>query len=70
MKKGYLEKFRNGVHLEEEEKEDLEIRGFRKQQQEWERRELTCNGSTETNWGDKTLGTERYANIDTQYIHK
>ena len=36
MKKGYLENFWNGVHLEEEEeeneeeKEDLEIRGWRK----------------------------------------
>ena len=28
-KKGNLEKFWNGVHLEEEEKEDLEIRGCR-----------------------------------------
>ena len=35
MKKGYLEKFWNGVHLEEEEeKEDLEIQGYRKLQQE------------------------------------
>ena len=31
MKKGYVEKFWKGVHLEEEEeKEDLEIRGCRK----------------------------------------
>ena len=30
MKKGYLEKVCNGVHLEEEEKEDLEIRGCKK----------------------------------------
>ena len=32
MKKGYLEKFWNGVHLEEEEKEYLEICRFRKEQ--------------------------------------
>ena len=30
MKKGYLEKFWNGIHLEEEEKEDLEIHGCKK----------------------------------------
>ena len=30
MEKGYLENFCNGVHLEEEEKEDLKIREFRK----------------------------------------
>ena len=36
-----LEKFWNGVHLEEEEEnEDLEIRRCRKLQQEWERWEL------------------------------
>ena len=28
MKKGHLEKFWNGVHLEEEEKEDLESRNL------------------------------------------
>ena len=42
IKRGYLKKIWNGVHLEEEEeeeeeeKDDLEIRGFRKLQQEWE----------------------------------
>ena len=30
MKKDFLEQFWNGVHLEEDEKEDLEIRGWRK----------------------------------------
>jgi hypothetical protein len=30
MKKGYLEKFWNYLHLQEEEKEDLEIRECRK----------------------------------------
>ena len=41
--KGSLKKFWNGIHLEEEkeEREDLEIRGCRKLQHEWERRELT-----------------------------
>ena len=29
MKKGYLEKFWNSVHMEAEEKDDLEIRGCR-----------------------------------------
>ena len=39
-----------GVHLEEEEKENLEIRGCRKQQLEWERKELTTkNRSTGKN---------------------
>jgi hypothetical protein len=33
-KKGYLEKFRNGDHLQEEEKEDLNIRGCKKLHQE------------------------------------
>ena len=47
-KKGSLEKFWNGIHLEEEEKKDLEIHGRRVLQQEWERRELTTwNSSTE-----------------------
>ena len=57
MKKDNLQKFWNGVHLEEEEeeeeeeeKENLEIRGYRKIQQEWEGRELTTwNGLTEKN---------------------
>ena len=30
MKKRYLEEFWNGVHLEQEEKEDLEIHGCKK----------------------------------------
>ena len=30
MKNGYLEKFWNGAHLEEQEKEYLEIRGWMK----------------------------------------
>ena len=55
-KKGSLKKFWNGVQLEEEEeeKEELEIRGCWKLQQEWERRELrTWNGSTEKNGEEK-----------------
>ena len=47
-KNGSLEEFWNGAHLEDEEKEDLEIRGCTKLQQEWERGELaTWNESTE-----------------------
>ena len=38
---------KNGVHLEDEEREDLEIRGCRRLQQKLERGELaTWNGST------------------------
>ena len=52
--KGYLEKFWIDVHLEEEEKEDLEISGCKKLHQEWERRELTTwNGSIEKNGEEK-----------------
>ena len=48
IKKGSLEKFWNGVQLERQEKEDLGIRGCKKLQQEWGRKELTTwNGSTE-----------------------
>ena len=47
MKKGSLEEFWNGAHLEDEKREDLEIRGCRRLQKEWDRRELaTWNGST------------------------
>ena len=53
MKKDYLQKFWNGVHLEEE-REDLLIGGCRKLQQEWERWELTnLNGSAEKGAEDK-----------------
>ena len=52
-KEAYLENFWNGVHLEEEEKEDLEILGCRKWQQEWQRRELTWEESTENNGVEK-----------------
>ena len=54
MKNDSLEKFWNGVPLEEEEKEDLEIRECRKLQQEWKRRVLTTwNGSTEKGGEEK-----------------
>ena len=36
-KRGALEEFWNGAHLEDEEKEDLKIRGCRRLQQEQER---------------------------------
>ena len=39
-KKGSLEEFWNGVHLEDEEREDLKIRGCRRLQEERERGEL------------------------------
>ena len=53
MKKGSLEKFRNGVRLEEE-REDLEILGCRWLQQEWERGELKIwNGSVEKGGEEK-----------------
>ena len=46
-KKGSLEEFWNGAHLKDEEREDLEIRGSRRLQQELEREELaTWNGLT------------------------
>ena len=45
MKTGSLETFQNGVHLKDEEREDLEIRGCGNER---ERGELTTwNGSTE-----------------------
>jgi hypothetical protein len=47
-KEGSLQEFQNGVHLEDEERKDLEIRVWRRIQQELEREELaTWNGSTE-----------------------
>ena len=55
-KKGDLQKFWNYAHLENKEMEDLEIRGFRKLQQELEieRGELTTwNGSTEKGGEEK-----------------
>ena len=39
MKKGYVEKFCNRVHLEEEEKEDLEIHRWRIEREGMGRRE-------------------------------
>ena len=57
-------------HLEDDEREDLEIRGCKSLQQEWERWELTTwNGSTDKGGKKnkfKTLGTERCENI----VHK
>ena len=50
----YFEKCWNGLHLEEEEKEGLEIHECSKLHQEWERRELTIwNGSAEKNVEEK-----------------
>ena len=47
-KKGSLEEFYNGAHLEDKEREDLGIPGCRRLQQEWESGELaTWNESTE-----------------------
>jgi hypothetical protein len=70
MKKGYLNKLWNGVHLEEEEKEDLEIRGCRKLQLEWERRELTTwNGSTWQNGEEKYNFKNRKNLFDILYIN-
>ena len=40
MKEGYLNKFWNGVNLEDEKTEQLEICGYRRLQQEWGRGEL------------------------------
>ena len=52
-KKGSIEQFWDGDHLEDEEKEDLKIRGRRRLQQEWARWELTCNMSTEKGGEEK-----------------
>ena len=42
------QKCSNGAHLEDKQREDLEIRGCMRLQQEWDRGELTTlNGSTE-----------------------
>ena len=47
-KKGSLEEFWYGDHLKDEEREDLEIRGCRRLQQEMEREDLAIwNGSTD-----------------------
>ena len=47
-RKGSLEEFWNGAHLEDEEREDLEIRGYRKLLQECKRGVLeTKSGMTE-----------------------
>ena len=62
-KKSYLEEFWNGAHLENKEREDLEICGFRRLQQEWERGELaTWNGSTEKG-GERKLIYFRHGKI-------
>ena len=54
----------NDANLEDEEREDLEIRGCRWLQQEGGRRKLaTWNGSTEK-------GGERYENIKNVYVNK
>ena len=51
--------------------EDLEIRGCRRLQQEWESGELaTWNGSTERGGEKKiTLGTERYVYISSVRVY-
>ena len=54
MTKDSLEKFWDGVHLENEQREDLEIRGCRRLQQELKRWELTTwNESTEKGGEEK-----------------
>ena len=66
MKKDSLGKFWNVAHLEDEEGEDLEIRGYRRLQQEWERGEwVDGEGWTKNKF---TLGTERCENIKNLYI--
>ena len=59
MKKGSLEKFLNGVHLEE--KEELEIRGCRTLQQERVGRQRRMEEKDKI----KTISTERRANFTT-----
>ena len=55
-KKGSLGEFWNGAHLEDEEREDLEIRGCMRLLQEWESGELaTWNGSTEKSEEEKII---------------
>ena len=64
IKKDSLEKFWNGVHLKDKEREDFEIRGCRRLQQEWEIRELkTWNGSTEMGGEEKLNKNFRHRNI-------
>ena len=75
-KKGSLEEFWNGAHLEDEEREDLGIPGGRRLQQECEReREREGNwrlGMGRHKRAEKenkfTLGTERCENIKNMYI--
>ena len=71
MKKGYLEKFWNGVRLEEEEREDLEIRGC------WKQDRITLipwnlqtgkNKNMEKKNKIKTLDSEIRNNMYTLYI--
>ena len=72
-RKDSLEGFLNGAHLEDEEREDLEIRGSRRLQQEWERGELaTWNGLTERGGEEKLIffRPERCQNINNLYINK
>ena len=61
------------VQLEDEEREDLEIRGCRRLQQEWEREELQHGMDRERRVEKKkkfiTLGPERCENIKTLYIN-
>ena len=60
-------------HLEDEEREGLEIRRCRRLQQEWEKGKLaTWNWSTERGGEEKkiALGTEKCENIKNRYIYK
>ena len=69
MKKGSLEKFWKGVHLEDEEKEDHEIRGCKTLQQEWESGidNFDRQKRVEKKNKIKTLDTERCEKIKTLY---
>ena len=57
IKEGPLWEFWNGAHLENEEREDLEIRGFRRLQEEWERLGMGRQRRVEKKKNTFTLGT-------------
>ena len=65
MNKGYLEKFWNGLRLEEEERENVDVGSNNCNEKEG----MELNGSTGKN-KIKTLGTERNEKFDTMYIQK
>ena len=74
MKKGYFETIWDGVHLEEEEeKEDLDIHGCTRLQQELREGNWRLGMGRQRRAERKnkiTLVTERYENIKTLYINK